>query len=146
MTLTSAAQRWVPMRRWSCVLGAAAPVPETWGRHTGSVRSAAADGAEANVARAIRVGANHLPWEPSCLAQATAGQYMLRRRGTPGVVVIGMRRTQDTAPETHAWLMGKAGALTGGPAAEGFTAVTVFEQPGGVRAVDVPLTRRPQRS
>ena len=143
MTLTSAAQRWVPMRRWSGVLGEPAAVPATWGQNAGAVRSAAADGVEADVARAIRVGSNHLPWEPSCLAQACAGQYMLHRRGTPGVVVIGLRRSNESEPETHAWLMGRAGALTGGPAADGFTPVTVFEQSGGVRALDVPLMRRP---
>jgi hypothetical protein len=80
-----------------------------------------------------------LPFEPSCLAQATAGQVMLRRRGQPGVVVIGLRPPTAASPVAefptgedrdrwgaHAWLMGSAGALTGGPAAEGFTAINVF--------------------
>ena len=41
---------------------------------------------------------------------------------------------------SHAWLLGSCGALTGGPAAQGFTAVTVFEVPGGLRAGDVDLS------
>ncbi len=64
---------------------------------------------------------------------------MLRRRGKPGVVVVGLRST-DGAWDAHAWLLGERGALTGGPAADGFTATTVFEVPGGVRAVDIDLS------
>ena len=68
---------------------------------------------------------------------------MLRRRGEPGVVVIGLRPVQVdgvTDWQAHAWLLGRQGALTGGPAATGFTATTVFIQPDGLRATEVELS------
>ncbi len=65
---------------------------------------------------------------------------MLRRRGKPGVVVIGLR-SADGEWDAHAWLLGERGALTGGIASEGFTATTVFEVPGGLKAADVDLSQ-----
>jgi hypothetical protein len=56
------------------------------------------------------------------------------------VVVIGLRRQDDGPWDAHAWLLGRRGALTGGPAAQGFTATTVYEHPGGLRAAEVELT------
>jgi hypothetical protein len=67
---------------------------------------------------------------------------MLRQLGSPGVVVIGLRPSDPTpaAPwDAHAWLLGRHGALTGGRAARGFTATTVFQVPGGLDASDVQL-------
>jgi len=81
------------------------------------------------VAGAIRRASQLLPFEPTCLAQAGAGQMMLRRRHHPGVVVIGLRRGEADW-DAHAWLLGHAGALTGGPAARGFTPTTVFTVDG----------------
>jgi hypothetical protein len=37
-------------------------------------------------------------------------------------------------------LLGRHGAITGGRAARGFTATTVFEVPGGLQATEVDLT------
>ena len=93
------------------------------------------------MAGAVRRGSHWLPWSPTCLAEATAGQVMLRRRGGSGVVVIGLRKDpEDPATwQAHAWLLGGKGALTGGPAAAGFTATTVFEVPGGLPATAVEL-------
>ena len=65
---------------------------------------------------------------------------MLRQFHRPGVVVIGLRVTEQPPWDAHAWLLGSRGALTGGPAARGFTATTVFELPAGVRAEGVDLS------
>lgn len=89
--------------------------------------------------RAVRAASRAVPWTPRCLAEATAGQILLRRAGHPGVVVIGLRPTETGSWDAHAWLLGRHGALTGGRAAAGFTATTVFEVPGGLRAADVEL-------
>lgn len=134
------AQRWIPMPRWSGVLGRAAAVPATWQGHSIEVlpvRWASAE--ELAVARAVRAAARRLPFTPTCLAEAAAGQMLLRRLGHPGVVVIGLRPTDTGAWDAHAWLLGRHGALTGGVAAAGFTATTVFEVPGGLRAAQVTL-------
>lgn len=139
MAAGAAAQRWVPMPRWSGVLGRAREVPDAWrGRTVHDIPELAADGPERDVAVAVDRALAHLPVAPSCLAQAFAGQVMLRRRGRGGVVVIGLRRGADRW-DAHAWLLGSLGALTGGPAAAGFTATTVFEAPGGLRATEVPI-------
>ena len=97
---------------------------------------------ERKVVKAIESASRWVPWTPRCLAEATAGQVMLRQFGAPGVVVIGLRPA-DTAPthpwNAHAWLLGEHGALTGGRAARGFTATTVFQVPGGLSADQVQL-------
>lgn len=126
------------MRRWSALLGVAGAVPAGWrGQRTPALAEQAGDDLERRVAFALERAPTHLPRQPSCLAQAFAGQLMLRRRGSSGVVVIGLRPAGAGRWEAHAWLLGRAGALAGGPAAEGFTATTVFEVPGGLRATDV---------
>ena len=143
LTAAGAAQKWVPMTMWSGVLGQHGEVPASWrGRAVGSLPRRAESVVEVWVARAIRRGAQRLPWHSTCLAEATAGQVMLRRRGEPGVVVIGLRPNEERPDGrwiAHAWLLGAQGALTGGPAAAGFTATTVFEVPGHLAAPDVDL-------
>lgn len=126
LSLAAAAQKWVPMTRWSRVLGGAEEPPAEWqGAAVKAIPSRAADLTERRVASSVRRAGHLLPFDPTCLAEATAGQVMLRRRGHPGVVVIGLRRGLDSW-DAHAWLIGDEGALTGGPAARGFTATTVF--------------------
>ena len=140
LTVTGAAQRWLPMPRWSRVLGVAGPVPSTWrGQEVAALPVAFGSVVEFRVGSAIARGGQLLPWTPTCLAEAATGQVMLARRGEPGVVVVGLRRGNEAdgaAWDAHAWLVGARGAVTGGPAAEGFTATTVFERPGG-RTADV---------
>ena len=143
LTMAGAAQKWVPMTLWSGLLGQHGEVPTSWrGQAVGVLPRRAESVVEVRVARAIRRGAQRLPWHSTCLAEATAGQVMLRRRGQPGVVVIGLRPNEERPSgrwDAHAWLLGAQGALTGGPAAAGFTATTVFEVPGRLAAPDVDL-------
>ncbi|MFM2438392.1 MAG: hypothetical protein RLZ55_1211 [Actinomycetota bacterium] len=145
LVMGAAAQKWVPMTRWALVLGHHGAVPEAWsGQEVVRLPAVAASLVERRVAGAIRSGVRRLPFEPTCLAQATAGQIMLRARHSPGVVVIGLRPKpeRDAGPwDAHAWLLGRVGALTGGPAAKGFTAATVFEVPGALTAAEVELPR-----
>lgn len=158
LTAAGLAQRLVPMRFWARVLGRpASPPPEWLGVRVGRLPVQPASLAEARVARAVRRAARALPWEPTCLAEATAGQVLLRQAGRPGVVMIGLRPAGSVAGpltnpvvgpvagpvgsptrwDAHAWLMGERGAITGGPAADGFTATTVYEVPGGLSASEV---------
>ncbi len=142
ITIASAARRWVSMPRWSPVLGQPAAVPDSWsGRTVTRIPVRAGDPTERLVARAVERAAQLLPGEPSCLACVTAGQIMLRVRRRAGVVVIGLRRPERTDADwdAHAWLLGSRGALSGGPAARGFTATTVFEVPGRSSARSVDL-------
>lgn len=136
----------MPFKRWSGILGTVTPVPAEWaGKVSPALPQKAANVIERNVALLIRSASQHLPWEPSCLAQATATQILLRRRHSGGVVVIGLRK--NVAPPlseyskvewmAHAWLLGLEGALSGGPAAEGFVATTLFTLPHGLQPTDV---------
>jgi hypothetical protein len=139
----AALQRWVPMPRWSGLLGDTAEVPDDWrGRTVTRLPRRTADAAERRVARAIERATELLGGRPTCLAQATAGQMMLRTRRRAGVVVIGLRRAEDPEADwrAHAWLLGRRGVLCGGAAAAGFTATTVFEVPGRSTAAAVDLT------
>jgi len=143
LAAAAAAQRWVPMPRWSGVLGRPAAVPADWhGQAITDLPVAAATVDELHTVRAVRRASRLVPWSPRCLAEATAAQVLLRQRRHAGVVVIGLRPSVErhaTPWDAHAWLLGRSGALTGGPAAHGFTATTVFEVPGGLRAADVQL-------
>ncbi len=137
LAIGGAFQRWVPLRRWSRVLGEPVAVPTAWAGHAvGDPVAGGGPGAPTSehvVRAAVSRGSRRLPWHATCLAEAFAGQVMLRRRGRAGVVVIGLRRT-DSTWDAHAWLLGASGVLTGGRAARGFTATSVFEVRGGVRA------------
>lgn len=139
------AQRFVSMPRWSGVLGTPGEVPADWeGRSVVTLPVRAATPAELHTLRALRRARRLVPWSPRCLVEATAGQVLLRQLGSAGVVVIGLRpppppHRPDEPWEAHAWLVGRTGALSGGPAATGFTATTVFEVPDGLRAAEVEL-------
>lgn len=136
VSAATVAQEWVPMTRWSLLLGRHGSVPAEWrGEAVVRLPSRTATLTESRVARSVRRASQLLPWEPTCLAEATAAQIMLRERGEAGVVVIGLRCPEpadDAAGshwEAHAWLLGRGGAVIGGPAALGFTATTVFVPP-----------------
>lgn len=142
LALAAAAQRWLPMSRWARVLGRPAPVPHSWrGQRIDALASRAASLAEQRALRAVHRASTLVWWTPSCLAEAAAAQVLLRQQGEAGVVVIGLRppSATDDAWATHAWLVGRHGAITGGVAAQGFTATAVFELVGRLRAIDVEL-------
>jgi hypothetical protein len=110
-------RRWVPMRRWSRVMGPTAPP-------TAVPAPGLPAGVEEKVARAVasavrRVGGN-------CLEQAFSASVMLRARGERGAVVIGLDRTNlGAAP--HAWLVGASGRIVvGGDVMDQFVPVSQF--------------------
>lgn len=150
LTYFGFAQRFVPMPRWSRVLGDVGSIPNDWmGKKVERLPMRSASLAETRVARAVARASRALPWTPTCLAEAAAGQCLLRMARCSGVVVIGLRRTDLTVNEqwdAHAWLLGRRGALTGGPAAAGFTATTVYEVDEGLRATEVDLVTPPRSS
>lgn len=64
------------------------------------------------VMRAIARWADRLPWSSSCLVRALAGHAMLRRRGLPHTLYLGVH-AQDQWIEPHAWLRCGAVMVTG---------------------------------
>ena len=136
LVVFAAAQRWIPMAWWSGLLGRNTGVPKHWqGMKAATAIQNLGVVEERAVAIAIRRACRRLPFQPTCLAQASAGQVMLRHRGRSGVVIIGLRLDPISTAKTweaHAWLLGESGAITGGENAHGFTPTNVFEVPCGL--------------
>ena len=97
--------RTIPLPRWSRLLGQPATVDGL------DVNGSPARGREGDVGGGIARAAHYFPGNYTCLDRATAGQFMLRLRGNPGAVVIGLK--SDGNGEGHAWLVGKTGVVTG---------------------------------
>jgi hypothetical protein len=90
-------------------MGNILPAPESSvdGERAGSRGNAALIGATVeHVARATF-------WRSMCLEKALAGKWMLRRRGIPSTMFVGMARDGDGFV-AHAWLVGEGQTVTGG--------------------------------
>lgn len=84
--------RWRAPRRWLPPPSESAPAPAS------SVSTAAAD----RVAHLVDAVYRRLPVEPTCLTRSLVLYRLLRRRGIPCQLRIGLRRNQS-ALEGHAW-------------------------------------------
>jgi len=119
LTVAEAAIRWAPLRWVGRDMGAStveSPVahpPE----QTGRVRQ---------IGWAVRTAARHLPWDCRCLAQALAGRRMLKRRGMPSTVYLGVDRGRRDWLDAHAWLRSGEVVLTGGPGRRRFKTIGMF--------------------
>lgn len=78
------------------------------------------------VSRAIIRAAWHLPWECKCLAQAMTGKAMLKRRGMPSTLYLGVAKDKGNQLCAHAWLRCGNIFLTGEQGKERFTVVSSF--------------------
>jgi hypothetical protein len=78
------------------------------------------------VSRAVQRAARNLPWECQCLVQAVAGKAMLRRRGLPSTLYLGVAKDEDAKLCAHAWLRCGNVILTGREGADRFTVVSTF--------------------
>ncbi len=75
----------------------------------------------------IELASRNLPWFCLCLAQAIAGRFMLRWRGIPGKIFIGvMKDEQEDALCSHAWLKSGDLFVTGEKGHDTFTVITEF--------------------
>lgn len=85
------------------------------------------------VAWALRAAAKRLPLDTACLTQALAGRALLRRRGLPATVHLGVARGLgrelppiDTATVAHAWLESRGVRVSGYPVARSLIEVAAF--------------------
>lgn len=103
--------RYVPMRYWNRSLGTMPESPPTPVEHERSGLHRKAQ----RVARIVRKVACRLPFRSSCLSQAMAAQWILRRRRIQSQLIIGVRRgkTSEAAAEFHAWLMAAGKCVIG---------------------------------
>ena len=83
---------------------------------------------QVNIAREIgwAVGclARRVPWDSSCLAQALAAMWMLRRRGLEATVSFGTDRGESREFVAHAWVRSGPCLVTGGAGHERFKTIT----------------------
>ena len=80
------------------------------------------------VAWAIRSAARRTPWNSNCLAQGIAGKVMLRRRGIPSTLYLGVAKGQEPSEPVagHAWLCCAARIITGAANHRRFTIIATF--------------------
>jgi hypothetical protein len=76
------------------------------------------------VGHVVGAGAARLPWHPSCLRQALAAQRMLRRRGIPSRLHLGV----IAGGEAHAWVTVGDRAVIGGGGSDRFVPLAAFGQ------------------
>ena len=80
---------------------------------------------------AIRVAAAHTPWRSTCLVQALAGMMMLKRRGLPGTLCLGVAKstckTSSVSIDAHAWLRSGGKILVGAGVHERFNQIAAFK-------------------
>ena len=72
--------------------------------------------------------ARHLPWDCTCLAQALAGKAMLRVRGVPSTLYLGLAKTGEVQLQAHAWLRCGERILTGWQEKGRFTVIATFAE------------------
>jgi hypothetical protein len=82
---------------------------------------------------ALRAAAARMPWKCTCLAQALAGAAMLRCRGIPATLAMGVARNAGEEIEAHAWLSCAGLILTGAGGHERFRVVARFAARSGQR-------------
>jgi Transglutaminase-like superfamily len=56
------------------------------------------------IQRSISRAANVLPWNSLCLSRSIAEFIMLRRRGIPAVMFVGVRFSSQSSLDAHAWV------------------------------------------
>jgi hypothetical protein len=52
----------------------------------------------------IRAISTHTPFKFACLTRSTSACWMLRRRGLPAILKIGVKKTGDRSIAAHAWV------------------------------------------
>jgi hypothetical protein len=65
-------------------------------------------------------------WRSMCLEKALAGRWMLRRRGIPSTMYVGMAKRGGNFI-AHAWLVGEGRTVTGG-STENYATLAAFRE------------------
>ncbi len=76
---------------------------------------------ETRVRWALSAVGRSLPLARNCLVRAVVAQVLLRRRGVPSKLMVGVARDRSHGLRAHAWLEGTTGAVVGGDQASEFT-------------------------
>jgi len=75
---------------------------------------------------ALAAVSRRTPWRSKCLEQGIAGKMMLRARGIPSTLYMGVARLPGEGIEGHAWLRSGSRYVSGGAIRERFVVVSTF--------------------
>lgn len=79
----------------------------------------------ARIGWAVNAAARRLPWTTTCLMQAIAAAILMRARGLPATLHLGVARADGIAT-AHAWLQCGELVLTGADEHQQFTELACF--------------------
>jgi len=114
--------------RWALLLLRANPGDRTnRGESNDAELSLPVNEVAAEIARAVNRAARYLPFRFACLPRAFAALLMLRRRGIPGTVHLGLARdTGANSLSAHAWCVCGDVPVIGLEEAPSFASVVAF--------------------
>ena len=114
--------------RWALLLLRANPGERTnSGESNDAELSLSLNEVAADIARAVNRAARYLPFGFACLPRAFAALVMLRRRGIPGTVHLGLaRNTRANSLSAHAWCVSGDVPVIGVEEAASFASVVAF--------------------
>ena len=80
------------------------------------------------VKRAVNRASRLTPWKSKCFVQAIAGKIMLRKRGFPSTIYLGVCKDKEKGEglKAHAWLRSGQFIVTGREGMMAFTVVATF--------------------
>ena len=123
LTLSRLLVAFVPMRHWRARLDMR-PLPTP---PAAEENEAAPETAGRAVGRIVERVARRMPFDATCLAQAMASQWMLRRRRIASQLHLGARRRQDGTVALHAWLTVSGECVAGGRHSENFEPLSALD-------------------
>lgn len=127
-------QKFVPMTRWGHLLG----TPGKPDRTSHSTSETTVPPEVLALEKSLRQGVRLLPFTPSCLAQAFAGQRMLISKDIPSTVTIGLRQEGTHNWPAHAWLHAGNRVITGGGVGEVYFPTTSYRWAHASTAPETP--------
>lgn len=77
--------------------------------------------------------AGHTPWPSKCLVQVMAAKRMLRRRGIPSTVYLGLCKNEGKEMIAHAWIRSGDVFLTSIKGKKKYSVVSIFGDTEDVR-------------
>lgn len=78
---------------------------------------------------AIQHASRHTTWPSACFVQAIAGAWMLRLRGVPYTLYLGVMKDETGGLLAHAWLRSGFVIVTGRQGMGGYQPVAYFAHP-----------------
>jgi len=79
-----------------------------------------------DIRTAINMVCQHTPWESKCLVQAYTAKHLLKKRGIPATVYLGVRKDNEKGMKAHAWTRCGCYYVTGKKGSRQYTVTSYF--------------------